>query len=308
MPKTFAPSTFAVLALACALAIPGQAAQPKEPVRDLDVKAFFLPELSISSSHALLETRSPAFPTARPGRASSAARAKASRTRPTCRSASIPARARRPTSWARSRSSPATASATSSPWRRSARLGAQRAKRSTRRGRRDGGARLHRPHAATSSGIDVAQLGAARVTQVNADLWQVSIPQVLPGHPRAPRPPRREHQPRQPGDHRDRDVGQRRRPADSRRRCPAEAALDAGFAYVDGRPAEDVILEPPRARGGARRAAGAAAAAKASPGRSARGYGHRLVWTFVFQRPPDDRAVGGHGRRARPARCSRCRT
>src|SRR5688572_24555668 len=55
MPKTAAPSTCAVLALALALAVPVHSAQPKEPVRDLDVKAFFVPELAITSSHVELE-------------------------------------------------------------------------------------------------------------------------------------------------------------------------------------------------------------------------------------------------------------
>ena len=58
MPKTPTPTArIAGLAIVCLLAAaPARAVQPKEPLRDLDFKAFFVPELSITSSHADLES------------------------------------------------------------------------------------------------------------------------------------------------------------------------------------------------------------------------------------------------------------
>src|SRR5207247_10085237 len=67
----------------------------------------------------------------------------------------------------------------------------------------------------------------------------------------------------------------------------AEYALDAGFGYVEGRSASDLILREPRLE-----------VVPVAPlqhqegdafvGAVGSGYEHRLVWSFVFQRPPDD--------------------
>jgi PKD repeat protein len=133
-------------------------------------------------------------------------------------------------------------------------------------------------------GIDTAQLGPERVTRVNPDLWQVSIPQVYRGVP----------------------VRDARLAAtisrgnlvllgtetwgnvtlDARPRLSAGAALAAGFAYADGRSSDDVLIRDPRleiipfAPPQHQHLEGFA-------GPVGQGYGHRLVWTFVFKRPPD---------------------
>jgi hypothetical protein len=134
-------------------------------------------------------------------------------------------------------------------------------------------------------GIDTRQLGAPRVTQVSSDLWQVSIPQEVGGI-------------------RVRDArlaatishgnlvligtevwGDVR--IDTTPAVDADLALANGFAYADGRTFEDVLLREPQLeivptaprehqRG------------DAFAGPIGRGYGHRLVWTFLFQRLPDD--------------------
>ena len=136
-------------------------------------------------------------------------------------------------------------------------------------------------------GIDVAQLGAgARAAGRTPDLWQVQHPAGPERRSRAPRPARRRDQPRQPGDDRHRDLGRRAHRRHARlsaaagprrrlrlRRRPAVGRRDR----CASRRLEVVPFAPPELPGG-RGLRGA---------RSARGYGHRLVWTFVFQRPPD---------------------
>jgi hypothetical protein len=135
-------------------------------------------------------------------------------------------------------------------------------------------------------GIDVAQLGEARVTEIHADLWQVSIPQRYRGV----------------------EVRDARllasishgnlvligteswgnvRGLNTTPRLSAAQALDAGFAYADGRRPEDLIVRNPRLeivpiapqdlRDG-----------EGHGGPIGQGYGHRLVWSFVFQRPPEN--------------------
>ncbi|HET8646441.1 MAG TPA: PepSY domain-containing protein, partial [Vicinamibacteria bacterium] len=142
-----------------------------------------------------------------------------------------------------------------------------------------------RQHAALL-GIDPGQLGAARVTQVNPDLWQVYIPQAYRGLP-----VRHGHLVASIshgnlvtigvdtwGDVRD---------LDPTPLIPAEAALQAGYGYAEGPGPEDVLLEP------ARLEVIPFAPAQLQDGSSyvgplGQGYGHRLVWSFVFQRPPED--------------------
>ena len=78
---------------------------------------------------------------------------------------------------------------------------------------------------------------------------------------------------------------------------PPSRRVEAGFAYA-GRPHRRTTrsLREPRARDRARRAA-EHQEGEAFAGPVGSGYGHRLVWTFVFQRPPERRALGGHGGR-----------
>ncbi len=134
-------------------------------------------------------------------------------------------------------------------------------------------------------GIDVSQLGAVKATRINPDLWQVHIPQVVAGVP----------------------VRYGRVTAsishgnlvvvgteswgnvalDTTSRISAEQALAAGFAYAEGRRADDRILQEARLEivpfAPAQYQAGEGFA-----GPVGRGYGHRLVWTFVFQRSHED--------------------
>jgi hypothetical protein len=135
-------------------------------------------------------------------------------------------------------------------------------------------------------GIDRAQLGAARVTQISADLWQISIPQAVNGV-----------QVRDGrfaatishgnlvlmgtetwGDVRGLDVTPT---------ITGAQALEAGFAYADGRGADDVVLRAPQLEiipfAPAELQQGEAFA-----GSIGEGYGHRLAWTWSFQRRPDD--------------------
>jgi hypothetical protein len=134
-------------------------------------------------------------------------------------------------------------------------------------------------------GIDVAQLGAAKATRVTADLWQVSIPQAFQGVPvrhgriaasishgnlvtigtetwgnvsaRAVRP-----------------------------RVSAEKAMEAGFAYVEGRTGHDEITRP-AALELVPFAPTEQQEGEAFVGAVGRGYGHYLVWAFSFRRPPE---------------------
>ncbi len=133
-------------------------------------------------------------------------------------------------------------------------------------------------------GIDVAELGVVRARLANADLWHVSIPQVLNAIP----------------------VRHARLVAaishgnlvvigveawggvrvSDKARVTAAQALDAGFAFADGRQDDDVIVRSPslvvipiapaEVQNG-----------EAFAGPIGSGYAHRLAWTFLFRRPPD---------------------
>jgi hypothetical protein len=135
-------------------------------------------------------------------------------------------------------------------------------------------------------GIDLSQLGKARVTQVTDHLWQVSIPQTYRGV--VVRDARLAATINQGnlvllGAETWGDV----RGLDAKPRVSASQALDAGFAFADGRFPEDIIVRSPRLeivpfapqefQGGA-----------GFEGAVGQGYGHRLVWSFVFQRAPED--------------------
>lgn len=132
-------------------------------------------------------------------------------------------------------------------------------------------------------GIDVRQLGAARVTQINDYLWHISIPQSVNGVP----------------------VRWGRLLAvinhgnlilsgtetwgnvriDTAASVPPAVALKKGFEYVGGRASGDRIwkeaaleilpLSPPEFTLG-----------ESFDGPAGSGYGHRLAWVFGFQRMP----------------------
>jgi hypothetical protein len=133
-------------------------------------------------------------------------------------------------------------------------------------------------------GIDAGQLGPVRAAAVNPELWQVSIPQRYRGVP----------------------VRYGRLVATISHgnlvllgaetwgdvtlpsvvpTIDAAAALEAGFAHAGGRAGEDEVVAgpaleilpfaPPEHQAGER-----------FRGPVGRGYGHRLVWTFTFERPP----------------------
>ena len=93
-------------------------------------------------------------------------------------------------------------------------------------------------------GIDVAQLGEARVSLDQRRPLAGLHPAGLPGHAGPSRPPGGQHQPRQPGDHRHRHLGQRRAGSTPSSALPAEAALQAGFAFVEGPALDDVLIQP----------------------------------------------------------------
>jgi hypothetical protein len=282
MSKSSAPSAFAVLVVACVLAVPAWATQPKEPVRNLDFKAFFLPELYISSSHADLEEVIAALPN-REAWESFLAGPREGFANP----AELKV-------WIDPRSGAATNILGAYPLIPGSGVG----NRLTTDGLRLGALRAEGVDArvvaaavrgfieqnAALIGIDVAQLGEARVTQVNPDLWQVYIPQVYQGIP-----VRHGHLVASISHGNLVTIGTETwgnvAALSAQPELPAEAALHAGFAFADGPAAEDVILQPARLEvvpvAPELQAAGAAAEA-ARPG-----YRHRLVWSFVFQRPPE---------------------
>ena len=126
--------------------------------------------------------------------------------------------------------------------------------------------------------IDPTQLGAVRAVDVNPDLWQVSIPQTYQGIP----------------------VRYGRLAASLNNgnlvvigtetwgdvkglsHIPKLSAADAmatGYAYIGGSSALDEIVRAP--------ALEVLPVAQDSPG-IGNGYRHRLVWSFVFRRAPDD--------------------
>jgi hypothetical protein len=135
-------------------------------------------------------------------------------------------------------------------------------------------------------GIDLSQLGASRVTKINSELWQVNIPQVVGGVPV-----------------RDgRLVGTIShgnlillgtelwgdvRGVDTRASLSSAQALEAGFAHADGRANGDLIVREPRLEI-IPFAPQELQDGEAFAGAVGQGYGHRLAWTFEFRRPPED--------------------
>ncbi len=134
-------------------------------------------------------------------------------------------------------------------------------------------------------GIDLAQLGPPRVEPISPDLWQVSIPQVFQGVPvRHGRLAATINHgnliligTETWGDVRD---------LSPRPKIDAAAAQRIGFDYVGGRLAIDRTLSPPTLEI-VPVAPQEHQAGEAFAGPLGQGYRHRLVWTFVFSRPPE---------------------
>jgi hypothetical protein len=133
-------------------------------------------------------------------------------------------------------------------------------------------------------GIDASQLGTPRATQVSPDLWQVHIPQQVNGVPV------RYGRVLASISHGNLVVvgtetwGDAR--IDTAPRVSGSDALDAGLAYVDGWQLGDVLLRDP-ALEVIPVAAPAYQSGEAFAGPVGKGYEHRLVWSFRFQRPPE---------------------
>jgi hypothetical protein len=133
-------------------------------------------------------------------------------------------------------------------------------------------------------GLDLAQLGKPRVTKITDNLWQFSAPQVVNGV----------------------EVLYGRLAAsishgnlvlvgaetwgnasvNTKPTLTAEQALDAGFAYANGRGATDMVLSQPRLQivpfAPPKQQAGEVFA-----GSVGAGYGHHLVYVFTFRRDPE---------------------
>jgi hypothetical protein len=134
-------------------------------------------------------------------------------------------------------------------------------------------------------GIDTTQLSASRAVPVSPDLWQVSIPQTYRGVP-----VRHGRLAATLNNGNLVLVGTETwgnvRGLSTVAKIDAEEALRAGFEHVGGRTAEDEILSqpaleilpvaPPEHQQG-----------EGFGGPVGAGYRHRLVWTFVFRRPPE---------------------
>ena len=133
-------------------------------------------------------------------------------------------------------------------------------------------------------GIDARQLGEARAEQVNPDLWQISVPQehgsIRVRHARLAATVSHGNLvvvgAETWGDVR----------LDPTARIGSGQALEAGFAYADGRFPQDEIVRAPTLEI-IPVAPQEYQSGEAFAGPVGRGYEHRLVWTFVFQRPPE---------------------
>jgi hypothetical protein len=265
-----------------ALVLPGAAwaAQPKQAVTDIDQKAFFKPELYISSAHVAVADIQSRLPNQEAWSAFLQARAAGGR----------PVQA-----YVDPRSGAATNIIGAFPLIPGGGDGnavtlasvSQALGRSVEAVNAEVVAALVRRFAVAHQGvlgIDVRQLGPATASQVTPDLWQVSIPQQVRGVP----------------------VRYGRLAAtishgnlvligtetwgnarvDAGAEVVAEHALDAGFAQAGGRTVADVMLQDPTLE-----IVPVAPLARQQgdtyTGEVGAGYEHRLVWSFVFQRQPE---------------------
>jgi len=135
-------------------------------------------------------------------------------------------------------------------------------------------------------GIDLAQLGDSRVTKLNTDLWNVSIPQAVGGVIV------RDARLAATISHGNlillgTETWGNVRQLDVNASVSADQALEAGFAYAEGRAAEDVMVSAPRLEI-IPYAPQELQDGEGFGGSVGQGYGHVLAWTFVFQRAPED--------------------
>ena len=134
-------------------------------------------------------------------------------------------------------------------------------------------------------GIDVSQLGKARVTKIDDELWQISIPQQYNGVPvRYGRLAASINHGNMVviGTENWGNVNMNTSPS-----LTADAAVAAGFEFAGGRQGSDLVLKdarleivpyaPPEHQQG-----------EAFAGPIGAGYAHRLVYSFTFQRTPED--------------------
>ena len=289
----------AALAIACSIAAAtSYAAQPKEPARPIDYKAFFAPELAISSSNTELREALPTLANraawesflagSRDGFANGADISVFIDPRS---GAAVNIIGAYPLIPGHRRRQPGDPGQPGRAW----------APRS-RGGRRAWSGTPSWPscarHQATCSASTSRQLGRrARHAGRPTDLWQVNIPQALDGVPVRHGRAGGLHQPRQPGDHRHRDLGRRAPSTPHARGDQPPRRSTPASPTSDGRQPRTSCCGTAAPGDRARGAAGAPERRGLRRARSASGYGHRLVWTFVFQRPPDARALGGDGGR-----------
>jgi hypothetical protein len=280
--STRRPSVFLSL-LCCLSGALAWAADPKEPSTSLDHKAFYRPELHIGSSHVPLEAILPELPN-RPAWEGFLFQRGEDPRQPRSRIYIDPRSGAASNIVATFPLIPGTGAGNGLTLADLGRSLGRPVQKLDSPVVAEAARRFAESHAGIL-GIDVQQLGTARATQVTPDLWQISIPQEYGGI-------------------RVRDARLAASVShgnlvligaetwgnvhlDATPRLKAEQALAAGFAYAGGRASEDVILREPRleiaplAPTEYQRGEGFA-------GPVGRGYGHRLVWTFVFQRPPDE--------------------
>ena len=265
------------LALAAAASF-ASAAVPREDPGFLGQKAFFKPELSLVSEHVALEDVEGALPN----------RAAWQRFRADAPALSAPGHAFR--AYVDPRSGAASNIAGAVPLIPGRGIGnrVSNASLAERLGRPvaivdevvvgEAVGRFVRDHQG-ALGVPADQLGAPRAAMVHDGLWHVSLDQTAHGIPvRYGRVAATIVQGNLV------TIGAENLAAvavDPRPAVAAEQAVASGFRYVEGRLAQDEIVREPRLEIVPVMAEGKAAG---------RGYAHRLVWTFVFQRPPDDAA------------------
>lgn len=130
-------------------------------------------------------------------------------------------------------------------------------------------------------GIDTTQLGSVKAADVSPELWQVSIPQSFEGIP-----VRHGRLAASINNGNLVLIGTETwghvRGLDRKPKIDGAAALAAGFAYAGGASAMDEMVRQP-----ALEIIPVASQTGAFNGPVGTGYRHRLVWTFVFRRQPD---------------------
>jgi hypothetical protein len=275
-----------LLALVLGIAVAGAALalDPKEPASDLDQKAFFKPELYISSSQEPIEKIVDRLPNRAAWQSYLASQEK---TATGVRGPMMPVAFIDP------RSGAATSLIGTFPILpgRGAGNRIKLADMATRLGRpvkkvdapAVGDLVLDFIRAnADLLGIDATQLGGVKAAEVTSELWQVSIPQTYQGIP-----VRYGRVAASINNGNLVVVGTETwghvRGLDRKPKIDSVAALAAGFAHVGGASAMDEMLRQP-----ALEIIPVAAQQGAFNGPVGTGYRHRLVWTFVFRRLPDD--------------------